>query len=902
MAKLSSDRTYVTVERGDTLSEIARDYGNGKTYKQLAAINGISNPNLIYVGQKIYLGSSSSGGSGGGGSSTPTTSTSTSSAKATITQFGFQSDSDSTLFATWSWAKGNTDYYNAMWLYDTGDGVWFVGSDTNISVNENEPSTSRQSTYSIPSNANRVKFKVKPVSKKYTNNNKEVSYWTAEWSTEQIYNVDDAPPKTPPVPTVEVEGFKLTATLTNLNVNATSIQFKVVQDDTTVYKTSTTTIKTETNTAIYSCNVADGSTYKVCCRSVKNNLYSDWSDYSDSVKTIPSAPSTITVCRAQSKTSVYLEWPAISTADTYDIEYATKRDYFDGSNQTTIESGIKYAHYELGGLETGSEYFFRVRAVNEKGSSAWSEIKSVAIGKAPSAPTTWSSTTTAITGEPLYLYWTHNSEDGSTQTYAEVELYINDVKETYTINSTSEDDEHKTSYHEIDTSAYSVGTKILWRVRTAGVTKEYGDWSVQRTVDIYAPPTLALNVIDGNGNNIDIIESFPFYISGSPGPSTQAPIGYHVAITSNEYYETVDNVGNVKIVNAGEEVYSKHFDITTTLMVEISASNIDLENNISYTVNCSVTMNSGLSAEGTSIFTVSWADTKYEPNAEISIDKETFTASIKPYCHESYLKYYKVTYSSGKYTKTTTELDGVYGTVVANARTTTGEIVYSGVSSSGTELYYCEVETSTLVSGVTLSVYRREFDGSFTELATGLPNTDNTFITDPHPSLDYARYRVVAITDSTGAVSYYDVPGYPVGGKAAIIQWDEVWSNFDVTNEDAMEQPNWSGSMLKLPYNVDVSDSHANDVSLIEYIGRKHPVSYYGTQLGESSSWDVEIEKSDKETLYALRRLAVWMGDVYVREPSGSGYWANVSVSFSQKHCEVTIPVSLSITRVSGGV
>ena len=65
MAKLSSDGTYVTVERGDTLSEIARDYGKGKTYKQLAAINGISNPNLIYVGQKIYLGSSSSGGSGG---------------------------------------------------------------------------------------------------------------------------------------------------------------------------------------------------------------------------------------------------------------------------------------------------------------------------------------------------------------------------------------------------------------------------------------------------------------------------------------------------------------------------------------------------------------------------------------------------------------------------------------------------------------------------------------------------------------------------------------------------------------------------------------------------------------------------------------------------------------------
>ena len=44
------------------------------------------------------------------------------------------------------------------------------------------------------------------------------------------------------------------------------------------------------------------------------------------------------------------------------------------------------------------------------------------------------------------------------------------------------------------------------------------------------------------------------------------------------------------------------------------------------------------------------------------------------------------------------------------------------------------------------------------------------------------------------------------------------------------------------------------------------------------------------------------MGDVYVREPSGSGYWANVSVSFSQRHTALTIPVTLNLTRVEGGV
>ena len=108
--------------------------------------------------------------------------------------------------------------------------------------------------------------------------------------------------------------------------------------------------------------------------------------------------------------------------------------------------------------------------------------------------------------------------------------------------------------------------------------------------------------------------------------------------------------------------------------------------------------------------------------------------------------------------------------------------------------------------------------------------------------------------------------------------------------------------MLKLPYNIDVADNHEADVSLIKYIGRERPVGYYGTQRGETATWNLEIVKSDMETLYALRRLASYLGNVYVREPSGSGYWANVRVSFSQKHCELTIPVTFDITRVEGGV
>lgn len=427
-----------------------------------------------------------------------------------------------------------------------------------------------------------------------------------------------------------------------------------------------------------------------------------------------------------------------------------------------------------------------------------------------------------------------------------------------------------------------------------------------RVIDIYAPPTLSLSITDKSGTSLAVLESFPFYINGVTGPATQTPIGYHVTITSTETYSTIDEIGNVKMISAGDDVYSQFYDISENLALEISAHSVDLENGVTYKVTVVASMNSGLTVEESAEFEVAWTDEQYTPNAEISIDEETLCAYIHPYCDYYPMVYYKVELSTttGAYVQTSEIItETIEGTSVDEAFTENGDVVYYGTLSSGTGVYFCEVESevSELVDGITLSVYRREFDGSFVEIGTGILNASNTFVTDPHPALDLARYRIVAISDTTGAVSYTDIPGVIVGETAVVIQWDEAWTEFDTTNEDEMEQPAWAGSMLKLPYNIDVSDSNESDVTLVEYIGRKRPVSYYGTQLGSTSSWKVDVAKEDKDTLYALRRLAVWMDDVYVREPSGSGYWAYIKVSFSQEHCNLVIPVTLDITRVDGG-
>ena len=922
--------TY-TVKKGDTLTGIAS--AKNTTVNAILALNpDITNRNLIYVGQVIII------------SGTAASKTKNNSQKAKITNFGLQSNTDRTIFATWSWDKSNTKEYEVKWTYATGDGVAFVGNKSTT--------TNKQSVYNAPENATQVAFYVRPISKTYkTKNQKEVKYWTADWSTVKRYYFIDAP-VTPPIPKftgdpnaiLSLKDFKLTITLNNLALNADKIEFEITKVGGAKFKTGSATITNKK--ASYSCTLAAGEQYTVRSRSVKGSLKSEWSDPSEYIIAMPAASEGIYLIYALNSTTVQVNWYDVSGVDSYEVQYTATKRFFDSNSSGVWSQTSEVGYAQISNnIVWGNTYFFRVRSIKSDKKSAWSEIKSITLAGAPAAPTTWSSQSTSKVGDPLTLYWVHNSQDGSRQTRSQLQLTVDGFTETITTffgNCVSTDNQStkvvstlnfsssdlkegailkaymlyvntgsniklnvndlgaidvvaadtlnslywaagsivtfkysndtwvvtdisvsgSTEAYSVDTSQYTEGTSIRWKVRTAGIAMDtdgkyiYSDWSTERTIDVYAPPTVQVNVTDHAGDLIDELTVFPFNLAILSGPNTQTPIGYSISITANEAYEDIDEAGNTIYVGEGSEVYYKRIDDTSrALTVPITASDINLKNNIGYKVTVTVGMNSGLSGESSAEFSVALEDAEYWPDAEITYDEESFTTSIRP---------------------------------------------------------YCQSENGVLIDGVILSVYRREFDGSFTELATGINNTERTYITDPHPSLDYARYRVVATDSSSGAISYYDVPGYPINETSVIIQWDEKWQNFDLTDDkfyelngvtyaDELEQPSWSGSLVKLPYNIDVSDDHQPDVSLVKYIGRKHPVSYYGTQLGSTSTWTMEIPKEDKQTLYAIRRLAIWSGDVYVREPSGSGYWASINISFDQTHNELTIPITINITRVEGG-
>lgn len=735
-------------------------------------------------------------------------------------------------------AEPNTlDYYEVKWNYATGNGIWFDGGSSNVKI--------RNATYNFPSNASKVKVTVKPVSKTHQVNGNETSYWTGT-SASAEYLVSELPPNKLSAPTVTMDKYSLTAKIENIeDAKAEKVEFEVVKDD-VKFASGISVVKTAR--ASYTCNITAGGKYRVRCRAINyvggSPVYGPWSPYSGENTAVPSVPTNVK-CSVETETSVKVSWDQDPTATSYKVEYTTNKSYFGSSSEVkSITVETNYAI--ITGLDAGHEWYFRVAAVNRQGESGWSSIVYKIIGTKPEPPTTWSLTSTAIIGEPVILYWVHNSEDGSKQNEAQIELTINGSTKIVTVDTSNEevpeDEIDKIYSYSLDLSEYSDGAEVLWRVRTRGITFEYSDWSIQRTISTYAPPTSSLILGDGSG----ILTVFPFTILINVGPSSQNAITYHVSITAENTYRTEDYTGKTIIVNAGDEVFSKVFiNSSNRLSFDLLPENVILENNQQYKVTVVVSMNSGLTSESSAIFTVVWSDENYHPDASVTIDYKNLCAYISPFC---------LTDSGG------------------------------------------------LNSEVVLSVFRREFDGSFTEIGSNIENYGSISVTDPHPALDYARYRIVARNRNTNSIGFTDLPGIPVKEPSIVIQWNEDWVPFDNAEEASPDIPPWVGSMLKLPYNVDVTESYAPDTSAVEYIGRNHPVSYYGTQKGSSANWSTVIPKYDKETIYALRRLSSWAGDVYVREPSGNGYTAQITVSMSIKHLDVTIPVSFNVKRVEGGV
>lgn len=521
------------VVRGDCLWNISKAvYGTPYRWQEIADANGVNKKTaLIYPGQLFILPGITAGTSGGGGSTTPAPDPNLTKVK--IQWWALDAGETRQLFCTWTHTRDHTEGYNIEIWEDYGQGGWRLKSEATTKY------AIKQYTVSADANAKKVMIKIKPYSQTYQSNNNTVSYWTDGQWVEATYDFANNPPLTPSTPQVDLDVLtgKLTCTLENIDedINGNQIEFVVYKDNTIKYKSGIANINTETRYVSFTCDVEPGGSYTVRCRAIRNgNVYSNWSDYTSGIKSVPLAPEQITELRPQviseqgsKQYGVYIEWTPSANAKNYEIEYTTDPTYFDISGETeSVTTDETQGNKALiTGIELGHEYFFRVRAINDAGNSGWTPVKTTTLGTRPSAPTTWSNTQNCVIGEPLKLYWTHNSTDGSLESIARIHFLVTDtmglIPDNEFIktvrNEKPEEDKGKTSTYEIEFTsdefkALKEGCIIKYKIQTAGVTEEYSDWSIEREINVYLPPEIEIDIQNQNGQSVNMISGFPFYI------------------------------------------------------------------------------------------------------------------------------------------------------------------------------------------------------------------------------------------------------------------------------------------------------------------------------------------------------------------------------------------------------
>lgn len=736
--------------------------------------------------------------------------------------------------------------YEVRWQYGLGTGSWSVAEVKKI----NSKST-LFCEYTPPDNAIKVKCTVIPLFGTYQTleNDKTVkkSYYTGSGTRSSIRlakNALDAPP----VPSITVKGTTATITTSYTSSYCGSITFKY-RINGGAEATKTVTGKSGSGTWSLSVEIGAGASVSACAmanvastaKAYSSSGYSDWSNDSDA--STPGKPSNLQVRAADTDNTVLLTWEAPSGgASEYDIQYVhTSAAMFNSSDvrsNTTTET-----EYYITGLDVSQKWYFRVRSVTASGNSGW-----VTYGESTSVSgddgSGSSGSSAAVSTDPTAPS-TFQSDSIAAKGESVTLGWVHNCEDGCTATAS-------TLYISKNGGAYAATAIAAGTYRYQLDTSAYADgdkvsWYVTTTaVNGSISPASAVRtveVFEAPSVRVSVaaeITALPVEITVANGGSSGAAVAYECTVTATEAYEAVSTLGETVRVSAGQAVWSGREETTADSHVfSIGAGDALIAHDQTYEVTATIATRSGLRSEtaGRYAFKASLQSSRYSIACDINARDYAYTCDIVP-------------------------------------------------------MAYLAEDGTTVPEGVRLAVMRLESGGGLVPIAVNIPNGGGVTVPDLHPRLDTATYRVTATDTATGAVEFEDFSA-EMGVERVVVQWAEAASGQDPDGAVSFE-----GRRLELPYNVSLQEDYSPDVALVEYIGRSHPVAYYGTQRGATSSCTAEFWKDDAESIALLRELAAYRGDCYVREPSGTGYWAQANVSISSDSEGETVTASLSFARV----
>lgn len=771
--------------------------------------------------------------------------------------------------------------YTVTWDYKVG-GVWFDGQNNEITV---EAGSNKSDTYDPPENATAVRVRVRCKSKTFTNSkDKEVKFFTGSWGNKgkwlkMGHNNATNDPETPSAPSyyLDYKTNNLLAYITHKDLNSTHIRFKLAEDkvfndsaEDGEFQIQEVKLSNIGYAAYNGWTLEAGHVYRLAARAVRvsgdTREYSeDWSEWTDVFEPGPASLSDFTA-NVHTTTSILMEWDPVGVDTTewkevhsnvtYIIEYiAEDVDLYDKTLSDVTDWDFAVRSSSMGSTEVDQAYNY-VDKINADGTQP---------------DTTWARSYLwqgLDTGVRYFIRMYTKNEYGSCLTYTPIHEVILGTKPNaptvWAESSTITDGSDPIFYwvhNAVDGSAercskieYTIDGGSVTTIELSNNRDQYGEWKSEIRSHTINNPQNDGSIIKWRVCTRGVLEE---YSDWSDWQEIKCYIEPSIDVTTS-YDKGVD----VSVKLSTSKTYTQSIK---DISVEMFATDRHL-----------VIMPTGQTKyvdAHEKIFTVTTSALTVHLDAD----------DIPLGSNASYLVKVIANTSAG--------LTATYTTQYTSPTRT---LVESDLGSS--IVLHPETLTADISSDSTSDVYRYDVDGRYVLIGRGT----NSHV-DKHTPLRDACYRVVEYSADFTSVLFQDLG--PVSfGEADWSKADWSTSQLKAPKDIVLGafiqwgEDNW----LSLLYNLDINPSYTISSTAVEYDGRTDPVVYYSSMQSQTDSWSFDVLKEDRDTLNKLRQLALYAGDVYIREPRGIGYWAHIEVSFTETHAELIVPVSLTITRSSG--
>lgn len=173
-------------------------------------------------------------------------------------------------------------------------------------------------------------------------------------------------------------------------------------------------------------------------------------------------------------------------------------------------------------------------------------------------------------------------------------------------------------------------------------------------------------------------------------------------------------------------------------------------------------------------------------------------------------------------------------------------------------------------------------------IMTGVP-LDGIYV-DPYPAIGaLGGHRIVYRTENNDYITDENVPA-----------WVDLGRNTGGYLDGDQAVIDFNGQRVILRYNTDLSSSWEKDFKETRYLGGSVQGDWNPSISRKSNVSSVMLSVDDQEMIQAMRQLADYPGQCYVRTQDGSAYAADIQVSENRSHKTggKIVEFSLEITKV----